>query len=240
MLFPQVRRTLFTLVACLISVPGLAAPERLIITRHGEKLDTWQLCQTGLDRAQALSNTYLGAKASDPFFPGEPPAAIMTLTIHTSETAEPTAHSWGIPATAFLALPGTDRTAAQLEAEINQQNRRAVHDLMNNPAYSGKQVLMVWEHFHTASAALEARYPGEQVTLRQLLKLDRPPFVDRVPTTWPDSNYNFFWIVDFNPDGSIKSFETKRQVYKGQYANLPNNDWGKPDRLPAASRCLNN
>ena len=240
MLFRRVRRTLLTLVTCLISVPTLAAPDRLVITRHGEKLNTWQLCQTGLDRAQALSDQYLGSSASDPLFPGGPPAAIMTLTIHTSETAEPTAHSWGMPATAYLALPGTNRSAAQLETEINQQNRQAVQDLMNNPAYSGKQVLMVWEHFHTASAALESRYPDQRVTLRQLLHLDKPPFAELVPATWPDNNYNFFWIVDFNPDGSVKAFNTKRQVYKGRYDSLPNNDWGAPVRFSDQSACLRN
>ncbi|WVH08866.1 MAG: hypothetical protein EoVTN8_144 [Fluviibacter phosphoraccumulans EoVTN8] len=252
MLFRRVRRTLFTLVTCLISVPSLAAPERLVITRHGEKLNTWQLCQTGLDRAQALSDQYLGSSATDPVFPGGSPAAIMTLTIHTSETAEPTAHSWGMPATAYLALPGTNRSAAQLETEIDQQNRQAVQDLMNNPAYSGKQVLMVWEHFHTASSALESRYPDQPVTLRQLLHLDQPvtlrqllhldqpPFAELVPATWPDSNYNFFWIVGFNPDGSIKAFDTKRQRYSGRYTNLPDNAWGTPNNLPVSSHCLSN
>ena len=234
------RLALCTLVASVSSVPSLAAPERLIITRHGEKLDTWQLCQTGLDRAQALSDQYLGSQASETLFPKEPPAAIVTLTIHTSETAEPTAHSRGMPTTNYIALPSADRTRLQLESELNHQNRLAVQDLMNNPRYTGKQVLMFWEHFHTASAALESRYPGEPVTLRQLLKLNVPPFANQVPATWPDSNYNFFWIVDFNPDGSIKAFSTKRQVYQGRYANLPNNDWGTPENLPAASRCLNN
>ena len=232
--FRRVRHSLLTLVTCLISVPSIAAPDRLIITRHGEKLNTWQLCQTGLNRAQALSDQYLGAHAADPLFPKKPPAAIMTLTIHTSETAEPTAHSWNMPTTAYLALPGTDRSAAQLETEINHQNRLAVHDLMNNPEYTGKQVLMVWEHFHTASTALESRYPGEAVTLRQLLKLDQ------APTTWPDHNYNYFWIIDFNADGSIKAFDTQRQSYSGRYANLPDNAWGMPNNLPDSSGCLNN
>jgi hypothetical protein len=93
-----VRLTLFTLAACAVSVNSLAAPDRLVITRHGEKLNTWQLCQTGMDRAQALSDQYLGAHATESLFPNEPPAAIMTLTIHTSETAEPTAYSRAINA----------------------------------------------------------------------------------------------------------------------------------------------
>ena len=235
-----VQRALILLATCVVSSSSLAAPERLVITRHGEKRDTWHLCQTGLDRAQALSDQYLGAHATEPLFINEPPAAIMTLTIHTSETAEPTAHSRGMPTTNYLALPNINLSAAQLETRINHQNRLAVHDLMNNPRYSGKQVLMFWEHFHTASAALEARYPNELVTLRQLLKLDQPPFANQVPTTWPDSNYNFFWIIDFNPDGSVKAFNTARQTYRGKFNHLPDNDWGAPEALSKQSQCLNN
>lgn len=240
MTFGPVRLALLALSTWGFSAACIAAPERLVIVRHGEKLNTWQLCQTGLDRAQALSDQYLGAHATDPLFANEAPAAIMTLTIHTSETAEPTAHSWGMPTTNYLALPNNDLSAAQLEAKTNHQNRLAVHDLMNNPRYTGKQVLMFWEHFHTASAALEARYPNELVTLRQLLKLDQPPFASQVPATWPDGNYNFFWIIDFHPDGSVKAFSTKRQRYSGRYASLPNNDWGAPEPLPTNSPCLRN
>lgn len=238
--FGLAQRTLVLLATCVVSTASFAAPERLVITRHGEKLDTWHLCQTGLDRAQALSDQYLGANATNPLFINKPPAAIMTITIHTSETAEPTAHSRGMPTTNYLALPNNNLSAAQLEAKINHQNRQAVHDLMNNPEYAGKPVLMFWEHFHTASAALEARYPYELVTLRQLLKLDQPPFANQVPTTWPDSNYNVFWIIDFNPDGSVKSFNTVRQTFQGKYNYLPDNDWGAPEALPQQSQCLKN
>ena len=240
MSFRRVRTALLTLATCLISVPGLAAPDRLVITRHGEKLNTWELCQTGLDRAQALSDQYLGLEATQPIFPTSPPVAILTLSIHTSETAQPTAHSRNMPTTNYVALPSAGTSSDAFETQMNRQNQLAVHDLLNDARYNGKQVLMFWEHFHTASAALEARYPGEQVTLRQLLKLDQPPFSKHVPTTWPDSNYNYFWIIDFNADGTIKAFDTARQRYRGRYAHLPDNDWGTPEPLAAKSLCLSN
>lgn len=239
MSFRLARIALITLTACVVSVPSLAAPERLVIVRHGEKLDTWQLCQTGLDRAQALNDHYLGPKAADPIF-ASAPAAILTITLHTSETAQPTAHALGLPLTNFVALPAAGISKLQMEVLTNHQNQRAAQVLLTDPQYAGKQVLMFWEHFRIASAALEARYPGEQVTLRQLLKLDQPPFANQVPATWPDGNYNFFWIVDFNPDGSIKAFNTIRQAYQGRYANLPNNDWGTPEPLAADSPCRRN
>ena len=240
MSFRLLQLGLLTLATCVISVSSFAAPERLIIVRHGEKLDTWHLCQTGEERAQSLSDEYLGINATDTLFPTEPPVAILTLTIHTSETAQPTAHSRNLPTTNYIALPSVDTKPLQLETTLNHQNQLAVHDLLNDDRYTGKQVLMFWEHFHTASAALEARYPGELVTLRQLLKLDQPPFANQVPGTWPDSNYNYFWIIDFNPDGSIKAFNTKRQTYRGLHAKLPDNDWGAPENLSNTSRCLKN
>lgn len=234
MSFRRVRTTLLTLVTCLISAPSLAAPERLVIVRHGEKQDPWQLCPVGEERAQALNERYLGAHATEPIFAPGQPAAILTLSLHTLETAQPTVHSRQIPTTNYVALPDIGKSEAQLEVQMNQQNRLAVHDLLNEPRYNGQQVLMFWEHFHTASAALEARYPGEQVTLRQLLELDQ------APTTWPNSNYNYFWIIDFNSDGSIKAFNTQRQRYSDRYANLPDNAWGMPENLPVNSPCLKN
>ncbi len=65
---------------------------------------------------------------------------------------------------------------------------------MQNPALNGKTVVMVWEHKHIANEKLEAKFEGEAVTLRKLLKLDILP---GVPKTWPSDNYDYFWIVDF-------------------------------------------
>ena len=38
-------------------------------------------------------------------------------------------------------------------------------------------------------------FPGEQVTFRELLRLDK---LEDVPDTWPSGTYDYFWIVDFN------------------------------------------
>lgn len=234
------RICLLTLAAMTASCFCMAAPDRLIITRHGEKLDKWDLCQIGWERAHALNEQYLGKLATSPLFVKSAPAAIMSMTLHTTQTAQPTAQSWGMPITNYAALAEPTLSHPQLEAMMNRQNQQAVHDLLTAQRYKGQQVLMVWEHFHIASAALEARYPDEAVTLRQLLKLNQPPFADQVPATWPDSNYNFFWIVDFNPDGSIKAFNTRRQIYNDRFSNLPDNTWDAPNNLPTRDRCLTN
>ena len=48
---------------------------------------------------------------------------------------------------------------------------------------------MVWEHKHIANEKLEAKFEGEAVTLRKLLKLDILP---GVPKTWPERQLRLF------------------------------------------------
>ena len=94
---------------------------------------------------------------------------------------------------------------------------------------------MVWEHHHIANAALEAKFAGENVTLRQLLKLDSLP---DVPATWPDDTYDYFWIVEYSEGSDAPtSFSMLKQDFGASFPGVPSNDWGAPDGLAAASGC---
>lgn len=55
---------------------------------------------------------------------------------------------------------------------LNRRTQEAAAALLGNPVWQGKTVVMVWEHDHIADAKLEKKFPGEAVTLRQLLHLD--------------------------------------------------------------------
>jgi len=119
-------------------------------------------------------------------------------------------------------------------------NQRVARDLLENPYWHGKTVVLVWEHFHIASLALEQEFPGEPATLRQLLNLDKIKGVPGgVPKTWPNGNFNFFWILDYRtPTATVpSSFTTVRQYFDEPFANLPSNDWGAPEPLPKNSGC---
>jgi hypothetical protein len=108
-------------------------------------------------------------------------------------------------------------------AAQNVRNREAAEDLLLSQQYVDKTVLMIWEHFHIASAALEAEFSGEKVTLRQLLNLDQ---IAGVPTTWPDNVYDYFWIIDYKTGNPVpQSFALVRQVFTAPYAGLPAADW---------------
>jgi hypothetical protein len=216
--------------------PALAAPSRIIILRHGEKASPWKLCETGAERAEALAETYLGAKASKSLFAsGEQPAFFFAITLHTLELASPSAASWSKPVILYSVVPDeSDDDELHVKA-LNERTEEAAANIMQNPVLNGKTVVMVWEHKHIANEKLENKYEGEAVTLRKLLKLDILP---GVPKTWPGDNYDYFWIVDFPPNSNVPSkFTMVKQEFSGSFANLPQNDWDKPNGLDASSGC---
>jgi hypothetical protein len=222
----------FVSVFCLAA---LAAPSRLVILRHGEKANAWKLCSVGAARGQALAEFYLGRDAKHSLFKnGEAPSSILAITLHTLEVAAPAAASWGLPVTLFAVLPGEKSADALPDAALNRRTREAAQAVLSSPHHAGKTVVMVWEHRHIANAKLEKHHAGEAVTLRQLLGLDKVP---GVPESWPTSNYDYFWIVDYDGSGKPTSFNMVRQDFGGAYAGVPANDWGAPDGLTEKSGC---
>ena len=214
--------------------PALAAPARIIILRHGEKAGAWKLCGVGQARADALAATYLGRNAAQSLFAaGEEPAAFLAITLHTLELAAPAAATWDLPVTMFSVLP--QKGADVFDKAFDRRTQEAAAELLANPAWQGKTVVMVWEHKHIANAKLVAKSPGEAVTLRQLLQLDR---LKDVPETWPSGNYDYFWIVDYaGGSGTPTGFRIVKQAFEGRYSKLPANDWGAPNGLTSDSQC---
>jgi hypothetical protein len=131
-------------------------------------------------------------------------------------------------------LPQRGESKAEFTRVLNRRTQEAVKDVMSDARWTGKTVVMVWEHDHIAQAKLEREFPSEKVTLRQLLNLDR---LDAVPETWPGSNYDYFWIVDFDPAGTPTGFRMLKQSFPAPYQNVPSNDWGAANGLTKASRC---
>ena len=205
---------------------ALAAPARIIILRHGEKANPWKLCEVGTERADALAATYLGEKATKSLFAnGDEPAFFFAITLHTLELAAPSVATWSKP------IIHDDLHVK----ELNLRTQEVAGNIMQNPALNGKTVVMVWEHKHIANEKLEAKFEGEAVTLRKLLKLDILP---GVPKTWPGENYDYFWIVDFPPNSNVPSkFTMVKQEFGPPFASVPANDWGTPNGLDASSGC---
>ena len=233
MLIRAVLALLFALVA---AAPALAAPERIIILRHGEKANDWKLCATGEQRAKALAKFYLGRGAAKSLFAkDEEPAFVFAITLHTLELASPAAATWSKPIILYSVVPEEGLSKDGVTKALNRRTQEAARNILANPALEGKTVVLVWEHKHIANQALEKSSGKEAVTLRQLLKLDILP---GVPATWPDSNYDYFWIVDFDAHSNVpKSFKMLKQEFGPEFAGVPANDWDKPNGLAAASGC---
>ncbi len=189
-----------------------AHPARIIISRHGEKKNSSELCKVGKLRAQALAAQYLGkgAPANNSIFGKDgKPDAFFAVTEHTQETAKPSATSWGEQLTVF-SQGGLDKETKDAAAALD------------SAAYDGKIVVVVWEHKHIADEDSSGKEAPD--TLRALLKLDQIPGAD-VPVKWEGDNYDYFWIVDNT--GSKPTFTRVKQDYSAAaYADVPNNAWG--------------
>jgi len=216
---------------------AFATPARIIILRHGEKATAYKLCDIGLERAKALTTAYLGRSAAKSLFAGgDAPAAFLAITLHTLELASPSAASWGEPITFYSVLPDKDVDEDEKAGLLNRRTQEAAHDVMTDPRYAGKTVVMVWEHKHIANKKLENSFPGEAVTLRQLLKLNQ---LQGVPEIWPSGTYDYFWIAEYGKQGSDvpTRFSMVKQEFGAPYDEVPSNDWDQPNGLEAESGC---
>lgn len=228
-------------IAGLAPVAASAVPARIILLRHGEKQRGFDLCSVGIIRAQGLAQHHLGQGTSESLFgPGETPAAFFAITPHTIELAAPSANAWGLPVITYAAMPWPQLPAPALNKLLDRQTRAAARDIMENPHWAGRTVVVVWEHDHIANAAVEAAAPGERVTLRQLFNLDRIPDADTaVPRTWPDDTYDYFWLIDYDQGSDLpRRFRSVKQAFTGFYADLPHNDWDTPHGLRPISGCV--
>jgi len=216
-----------------------AAPSRIILLRHGEKENDYALCNVGQQRSLALRDQFLGKGASQSLFTTVPPSAFFATTLHTLELIAPTANSWDLPINTYPALPLLGRNDILTTELITKQTQLAAANVMQDPRWNGKTVVMVWEHKHIANKKLTKDNPDMLVDLRQLLKLDKLPerTAKKIPKTWSGANYNFFWIVDYDEKGNPVGFDEVRQGFTGQYANVPNNDWGVAESLPDNTKC---
>jgi hypothetical protein len=212
-----------------------ATPAQIVILRHGEKQDAYRLCDVGVQRSLALAGQYLGKGAQNSLFTGgRTPEAFIAITLHTLELVSPAAQSWGKPVVLYSALPMHGQTSEQATVVLNRRTQEAVRDVMTSPQWAGKTIVMVWEHHHIAERRLEREFPGEKVTLRQLLNLD----MKSVPETWHGDNFDYFWIVDYAKGSSRPTrFQARKQVFAAPFDAVPSNDWGTPPTYPANSKC---
>ena len=221
-------------LAVLAATPAETQPSRVIILRHAEKLNAYALCDLGHERADALAKQFLGQGATQSLFaPGQGPAAFMAVTLHPLETITPAAQTWGLPVTDYSVVPNNDEDDDAAETEINARTQEAARDLMSKHKYDGKIVIVAWEHKHIASRKLEKDYRGQDVTFRQLLRLGQ------APESWSDTNYDYFWIVDYAPGNpNPVKFHAVRETFASPFDAIPAPDWeaAEPKHIKAGCK----
>jgi hypothetical protein len=215
---------------------AFALPAKVIVLRHGEKAkspDNYGLCSIGWSRSLALVNQYLGKGAVAPLLPPKGPAGIFSITPHSFELISPVATSWGLPQTSYSSVQLPGESEQHFTESLNVRTQQAARDVMTNPRWNNQVVVMAWEHKHIANKSLEESYPGQEVTLRQLLNLDQARFAASVPTTWPSETYDYFWIVTYGKRNSKipTQFEMVQQEFVPPFQSVPSNAWGQPEDL---------
>ncbi|MBV9909663.1 MAG: histidine phosphatase family protein [Hyphomicrobiales bacterium] len=220
-------------LAALAATSAAAQPSRVIILRHAEKANAYALCDLGRERANALAKQFLGEGAAHSLFaPGERPAAFMAVTLHSLETLTPAAQTWGLPVIDYSVVPNKDEDEDAQEAEINARTQEAGRDLMSSREFDGKTVVVAWEHKRIASRKLEKDYRGQEVTFRQLFGLGQ------APESWSDTNYDYFWIVDYAPGNpNPTKFEAVKQTFTSPFNAIPAPDWEAPEPKHIEAGC---
>ena len=157
-----------------------AAPAQVLMIRHAEKPDSGDhLSPQGYQRAQAYVHYFESAPAVTRY--GTPVAiyAMGQASANTSLRAIETV----TPLANALGL-------TLHEAYTKKEVEGLVNEIMSTPAYDGKMVLICWEH-------------------KVLSEIAGQFGVSPVPDSYPGSDFNWVWEIDF-AGGQVSNFKEFR------------------------------
>jgi hypothetical protein len=166
-----------------------ALPAEVILIRHAEKpAQGNELSPRGWQRAFALVGFFLNNPMMTRF--GTPtvlfPMAQMSVggSVRAIQTITPLAKQLGLP----LHLNYT-----------RDQYPEAAQEILRNPAYDGKTVLICWEHKVLPDFAAH-------LGLRN------------GPTDWPDSVFDRAWVIDYSGDRIVGFHDLPQRLLAGDSA----------------------
>jgi hypothetical protein len=159
-----------------------AVPAEVIIIRHGEKPVTGDsLNLKGQERAAALVPYFLHTQALTRY--GLPVAVYAeaprknATTTRSIQTCTPIAQALGIPV---------------LTSYTKKQYAPLAQGILNNPQYSGKTVLVCWEH-------------------KMIPLIINILGVQPMPAPWSDNVFDRTVVITFQPNGKIASYQNLPQ-----------------------------
>jgi phosphohistidine phosphatase SixA len=168
-------------VVAALAVCGAASaqPREVLIIRHAEKPDddSIHLSPEGQKRAEALPRLFDSSRPAP--FPKPDYVFATKPSAHSNrpvETVTPLAKALNIDINAHFK---------------NEEYEKLAHELLTNPRYSGKVVLVCWHH-------------GTIPELAKKLK------AEDVPDKWHDSAFDRVWVIA-SKDGTVK-FKRKYQA----------------------------
>ena len=155
-----------------------ATPAQILLIRHGEKPDTGnQLSDVGFQRAQALKNYFETNPAVTRF--GTPVAIFAMKQDGVDGSARP------IQTVTPLA---TDLKITINENYLKNDFQALAKEILSNPAYNGKMVLICWEHKVIPDIAQELG-------------------VSPRPADWKGSDFSTVFQVDYTAN-KVTNFKT--------------------------------
>jgi hypothetical protein len=208
--------SVFSALVLILSSNAFATPAEIVIIRHGEKPKKGdELSQQGCERAYTLPQFFESSPVVNAY--GRPVAIYASQPDHAgssmrpAETITPTAEAMGIE----VQDPVTRLDYGPI-----------VQDIMNNPSYNGRTVLISWEH---------DAIPG----LVEALGVKVPNSDQK----WPDDVFDEAWILTFSGKANL-------QIIPENVLPGDNPDGGKEWKNPPgpggaipsdiADRCVNN
>jgi hypothetical protein len=188
-----------------LSSATFAAPAQIIIIRHAEKPATGSdLSPQGYQRANDLPPVFLAAFGGAPL---GPPVAVYAMapkppdgTMRPIETVTPL----------VKVLQETNPSLPFITTFEKKKSAELAQDIMSNPLYDGKRVVICWEHHAIPDVAMALGGPSNVI-----------------PDKWHGSVFDAAWVLNYNADGSFASFQaTVLDVLPGDAANdqLPPSD----------------
>ncbi len=185
------KKTILTLAfgaaaALVLAAQAFAAPAQVIFIRHAEKPENGsELSEKGWKRAEALV-----------WFFQTSPAVTQRGTPFAIYAAAPKNEDSSI-----RSIQTVTPLANALNKKINTdftrgQTHKIAVDIMENPAYTGKMVLVCWQHTNIIEIVRElAEYSGAA-----------PDAQVSLPAAWPDQSFDRVWILDLYR-GKVVSFK---------------------------------
>jgi len=180
-------------LAC--SAAAFAAPAQVIIIRHGEKPENGgELNEQGFRRAEALVWFFQTNAAVTRY---GTPAAIYAAAPKNEDSS-------------IRSIQTVTPLARALKITINTrftrgQAHKLAADIMANPLYEGRMVLVCWQHGNISAIIRElAEYNGSgQAALNAL------------PSEWPDGSFDRAWLLNFSDGRIVSSKDIGQRVLPG-------------------------